>query len=320
MQQNNHSRAKALLEKFYAGKCTKEELDLLEEWYYALGEEIPDVVTEAEQDYRKQQFITHFRNNNRRQKSLVRPLTRWTAAAACILLIAGVGYWWIGRSFKNTQPVTDKTHRIKNETNHVRKVMLTDSSVVWLNAHASLSWKDDFNESIRNVELTGEGFFDVHKDTKRPFIIRTRDMTVRVLGTAFNIEAYENEPMTRVSLVRGVVQVRSNKDTSLHTILHPGYVATFSGSADSIDVDQTDANAAGSWKEGRFAVKDISIHDAIQRLCQRHGYKVQWVDEKNSQKNITVTFTKDNFEEIIGNLCYMIHKKYKIIDKQVTIY
>jgi transmembrane sensor len=113
MQQNNHSRAKALLEKFYAGKCTKEELDLLEEWYYALGEEIPDVVTEAEQDYRKQQFITHFRNNNRRQKSLVRPLTRWTAAAACILLIAGVGYWWIGRSFKNTQPVTDKTHRMK---------------------------------------------------------------------------------------------------------------------------------------------------------------------------------------------------------------
>lgn len=321
MESNNYPNAKALLEKYHAGQCSKDELILLDKWYHSLGKDLPDQVTNEEKDLYRQQFFIHFRNSFPIQKRvwISRPLVRW-AAAACVVLIAGMGYIWFNQATVKHQPPVAKVYRVDNETEVIRKVTLTDSSVVWLNAHASLRWNDDFNKDLRNVELTGEGYFDVHKDSSRPFVVHTSDLTIRVLGTAFNIENYQAEKMTKVSLVHGSVQVRLNKDSSVQTLLRPGYAASFLNGSDSIRIGETDAVMAGAWKEGGFAVKDISVRHAIRRLSERYGYNVHWKNEKNSDKLISVAFTNESFEDIIHNLCYMIHKKYTIRGKQVTIF
>lgn len=322
MTSYNHSRAKALLEKFHAGKCTPEELALLESWYEQLGEEKPVQLSAEKTEQYRQQFLTTFRNRTSKQKTfwLYSHPFKWVAAAS-ILLLMGLGYLWMQNAGQPVKQIAaNKTFHITNETGHVKKVMLTDSSLVWLNAGASLDWIDDFNEDKRRVTFTGEGYFDVHHDAGRPFIIHTRDLNIQVLGTTFNVEAYPSETTTRVSLAKGSVKVNAVGDSSIQTLLRPGYAASFSGEMNDIAVNETETGQIAAWKDGGFVVKDISLRDAVQRLCERNGYSVNWTTIKDISKTISVAFLKENFEQSLSNLCYMSHKQYRIKDKQVTIY
>jgi ferric-dicitrate binding protein FerR (iron transport regulator) len=311
-----------LLEKFHAGKCTPEEIALLESWYEQVGEENPLQLSAEKTAQYRQQFLTIFRSRLPRQKTTLRynrPL-RWVAAAS-ILLLAGLGYLWIQPgNHPAKQLAENKTFYIANETDHVKKVLLTDSSTVWLNVHATLSWTADFNERNRRVIFTGEGYFDVHHDATRPFIIDTRDLHIQVLGTTFNVEAYSREKTTRVSLVQGSVKVNVVQDSSIQTLLKPGYAASFSEYAATITVNEMETESIAAWKDGGFVVKDITLRDAVLRLCERNGYSVHWAATKDIGKTVSIAFTKESFEQSLGNLCYMSHKRYKIKDKQVTIY
>lgn len=322
MTSHNHSQAKALLEKFHAGKCTPEELALLENWYEQLGKEKPVRLSAGKTEQYRQQFLTTFRNKVSKQKTFwlhSRPF-KW-AAAASIVLLAGLSYLWMRTANQPTKQVAaNKTFHITNETGHVKRVMLTDSSLVWLNAGASLDWTDDFNQNKRRVTFTGEGYFDVHHDADRPFIIHTRDLHIRVLGTTFNVEAYPAENITRVSLAKGSVKMNAVGDSSIQTLLRPGYAANFSKEANAITINETEASQIAAWKEGGFVVKDISLRNAVQRLCERNGYSVNWATAKDINKTISVAFLKESFEQSLANLCYMSHKQYRIKDKQVTIY
>lgn len=318
MAPKKYPRAHALLEKFYAGKCTPEELAILDSWYDGLGNDAD--MPAADASHYQQQFLANFRNGLPGVKIVwwKQSAIKWTAAAASILLLAGAGYWWIHQAKQKTNPSADNAaFLVTNETNHIKLVILPDSSHIWLNAAASLRWKEDFNQKVRSVQLTGEGFFDVHGQTGKPFIIHTRDLTIQVLGTQFNVEAYPAEGLTRVSLVQGKVKVRAGKD---NTILKPGYAAVYNNEEKGIAVNETDAGKVAAWREGAFSATDLPLRDAVMRLCTRYGYNVRWENAQGADKNISVMFRTDTFTKMLDNLCYISRKRYRISERQVTIY
>jgi ferric-dicitrate binding protein FerR (iron transport regulator) len=206
---------------------------------------------------------------------------------------------------------------VVNTTAHVKKIVLADSSVVWLNAHASLSWKDEAYE--RRVTLNGEGYFEVRINAQQPFIVDTRDMQIRVLGTAFNVEAYQAEKMTRVALVNGSVQLRAQADSNRQTLLQPGQTATLAN-ADTFAITAANAAAISSWTNGGFVVNNISVKDAVARLCERNACTLQWKNTKDIYKTVSVSFMGESFEQSLGNLCYLIHKQYKLKGNRAIIY
>jgi ferric-dicitrate binding protein FerR (iron transport regulator) len=316
-----YPRAEALLAKMEAGQCSSAEEALLESWYNQLQNESGEALSVAEAIQYRQQFLHTFHSSQLPQPVIgYRKSFPW-AAAACVLLLAGLGAAWLWLfNPQNRQVPGTKVFAITNATNHIRRIVLTDSSVVWLNARSSLSWKEDFNQQQRAVVLTGEGYFEVHADAKRPFKIHTRDMNVQVLGTAFNVEAYAKEKATRVSLASGSVKVQATKDSSIGALLQPGHAALFSGELTTIAIHKTDAAKAAAWKGGGFAATDISVEDAVMRLCERYGYSIHWLNTKNNRKNISVAFEQAGFEQVLNNLCYMTHTQYRITGKQVTIY
>ena len=327
MGTSNHPDANALLAKFHRGECTPADLALLEEWYQTLDQNQSETdspalrLSQAETDRRLQQFLTGFRKRQHTAKiyRMDSPRVRW--AAACLILLAGLSYIGV-RYFAGSsrQLAANQLFHIENNTGKIKRILLSDSSEVWLNAHASLSWKNDFNGTERNISLSGEGFFDVHRDGQRPFIIHTRDLAIRVLGTAFNVEAYPGEKMTRVSLVQGLVQVNAVKDTTTHTLLRPGYAAVYSNDAPRIDVSETAVDMVAAWKKGGFTVKDLSFKDAVTRWCDNNEYQVKWKTTGGIHKIVSASFEKGNFEQVLSALCYMSHKKYAVSGKQITIY
>ncbi|RBL92411.1 FecR family protein [Chitinophaga flava] len=321
MTPQKYPGAQALLEKFHAGKCSPEELEILDRWYNGLGEGTPDL-SALEADLLREQFLASFRNAL--PPAIMpwwrRPGIRWSAAAS-ILLLAGTAWLWKGSPARISGSLAQNGMvTITNNTTGIKQVTLPDSSHIWLNAYATVSWKKDFNQHERSITLTGEGFFDVHASDKHPFIIHTRDMAIRVLGTQFNVEAYAAEKTTRVSLLQGKVQVEARKNKSVATVLKPGYAAAYNSGETLMHVSETDAAKVAAWKDGAFTATDIPLKDAVTRLCDRHGYSVKWKNTTDIQKNITVIFKTDSFTRMLDNLCYISRKQYKISDREVTIF
>lgn len=317
MATQKYPRAEALLKKFHAGKCTPEELVLLDNWYDGLNSDAS--LPALESNLYRQQFLANFHS-----MLPAAPVAWWKkrsiqwAAAASILLLAGAGFMWGRYTQKSSVPLAGlKSFQVTNETSDIKLVVLPDSSRIWLNTAASLQWKEDFNKQNRSVQLTGEGFFEVQGNRNKPFVIRTRDLAIQVLGTQFNVEAYAGEGLTRVSLVQGKVKVRSGKDS---TVLKPGYAAAYNNEDKALNISATEAGKVAAWKEGAFSATDLPFRDAVTRLCTRNGYQVKWENTQGIEKNVSVLFKKDSFGKMLGNLCYISRKQFRISDRQVIIY
>lgn len=319
MAPKNYPRAQALLKKFYEGKCTPEELALLDSWYDGLGD-MPEDILPADASRYQQQFLENFRNSlpSARIVWWKRPVVRWTAAAS-ILLMAGAGYLW-KKSTGHTSQLAWHYNMVTNETNVAKLVVLPDSSHIWLNTAATLRWRSDFNQQNRSVQLTGEGFFDVQGQTGKPFVIHTRDLAIQVLGTQFNVEAYAAEGISRVSLVKGKVKVQAHKSDATAAVLKPGTTATYFNEDKVLGVASTPATDVAAWRNGAFNAIDLPFKDAVSRLCADYGYSVKWENTQGIDKYISASFKKESFGKMLSNLCYISRKQYRISNRQVTIF
>jgi transmembrane sensor len=141
------------------------------------------------------------------------------------------------------------------------KLVLPDGTRVWLNAASSLRYPTAFTGAVRRVELTGEGYFEVAKDPMFPFEVIANGNTVRVLGTHFNINAYTNEPVLKITLEEGAVQVNQ------HTRLRPGEQALLQADG-AVRTVAADIETELAWKNGQFIFKEAPL-DMIMRQIGR---------------------------------------------------
>lgn len=158
---------------------------------------------------------------------------------------------------------------------------LPDGSRVWLNAGTSLHFPTAFTGNDRRVELKGEAYFEVSHNKEKPFKVVTDKAEVTVLGTHFNISAYEEEPVMQTTLLEGSVLVKNNHDEKR---LIPGQQATIKEAGGLVNVSKGDPAVAIAWKNGLFEFKNLGI-EAIMRELQR------WYNIDVSYKYIT----KDTF-------------------------
>ncbi|WP_298710000.1 FecR domain-containing protein [Chitinophaga sp.] len=159
------------------------------------------------------------------------------------------------------------------------RLTLPDGSTAWLNAGSALRYPTAFIGKERKVELTGEAFFDIKPNTEMPFIVQIRNGgEVVVLGTAFNIQAYADDPGSRTTLVQGSVMMRNGREQHL---LRPGQAMRLEGT-DMILNDQADIEAATAWKNGLFLFRDAPVETVMKQLAR--WYDVEVVYEKGIVK------------------------------------
>lgn len=140
----------------------------------------------------------------------------WAAAAASILI-----FWLL---FQNNNEVSTKlvNNSVSTKPGFKATINLPDGSKVWLNGDSKLTYDGDFDGKIREVYLSGEAFFDIAKDENRPFIIQTKTINLKVLGTSFNVRSYDEDKETETSLVRGSVEITLNNNPDKKIVLKPG--------------------------------------------------------------------------------------------------
>ncbi|NML19371.1 DUF4974 domain-containing protein [Pseudoflavitalea sp. G-6-1-2] len=166
-------------------------------------------------------------------------------------------------------------------------VVLPDGSRVWLNAASSLRFPLSFTGSERRVTVTGEAFFEVEEMKKQgqkvPFIVSINKQSgpsgeVQVLGTRFNINAYNDEPSIQTTLLRGSVRVVPANRQQMAKVIKPGQQADFKANG-PMAVSAVDSNSVVAWRDGKFSYKKESIHVIMRQLARWYNVKVIFKDD-----------------------------------------
>lgn len=211
------------------------------------------------------------------QNTIILKLRPILAIAASALILGGA--FWLYKAKLNNKPANTlaivEKHTAPGEK---KKINLPDGTAVTLNASSSLRIANSFGDDKREVYLDGEAFFDVKRNPQKPFIVHTGKIATQVLGTHFNVSAYQNDSNITVSLVQGKVQVDMNNDPSKRIILDPGKQMTYSKTDHQAHVSDFMTEDITGWKENKLVFNYDSWPDAAKKLSRWYGVPVQLKD------------------------------------------
>jgi ferric-dicitrate binding protein FerR (iron transport regulator) len=244
-------------------------------------------------------------SSNSRKKVLL-----WVSSiAACLLAFSGS--WYLLQP-QNNVVKRNTTGIAKNEVvtkkSSKSKIILPDGSLVWLNADSRISYTGDFQGETREMHLTGEAYFDIKKDKSRPFIIHTKSMDVRVLGTAFNLRSYPTEKTTETSLIRGSVEIL------LHHL--PGRKPIVLKENEKLIINNVRGNARDSTC-GRKGMPKGPANNGVE-LSRIHFKKQDSsVVETSWTENILI-FDDEPFERVVANIERWYNVEFIIKNKRIN--
>lgn len=178
-------------------------------------------------------------------------------------------------------------------------IVLSDGSKVLLNSGTSIRYPVRFSEvGNREVTVEGEAFFEITKDSSHPFVVKANGLNIRVLGTKFNVSAYEEDPAVQTVLVEGAVGLYEGTDYrhSEKTILTPGHKATWNKKDQNINIEETDVSVYTSWIRGQMVFKHMKLKHILKKLERQ--YNVEIVQPGDSIGNMLFTASFDNKEPI----------------------
>ena len=177
------------------------------------------------------------------------------------------------------QPVEVKFNTISTPQGGQYKIVLPDESEVWLNALSSIRFPTSFEGDSRNVDITGEVYFEVKEDTLKPFLVKTPGQTIKVLGTQFNINAYENEPAILTTLVEGSIElVAGNRSIRIQ----PGQ-QTVNDKYNKMNVQKVNTDQVIAWKDGLFQFWNTDLQEIMRQLSRWYGVEVDYLNETNDK-------------------------------------
>ena len=165
----------------------------------------------------------------------------------------------------------ESLNTINTPNGGVYHLVLADSTQVWLNAASSITYPVAFKGHERKVSITGEVYFEVAHNAAKPFRVTSRGQEIEVLGTHFNVNAYDNEPVNRTTLLEGSVKITTGKNDN---ILKPGQQAVLSGS--NITIREAAVNEVIAWKDGYFEFENVDIQSLMRQIARWYDVDVQF--------------------------------------------
>ncbi|MDB5209498.1 MAG: FecR family protein [Sediminibacterium sp.] len=285
---------------------------------------------------KKQQPSTSFRPIITRKKYWI------PAAFILIILIAAQLYFPLPWS-RDKSTLKNQVGTKKGSKSHI---LLPDGTNVWLNADSRIIYPANFEGETREVSLVGEAFFDVVKNAKRPFIIHTGAMDVKVLGTAFNVRSYPGELTTEAALLRGSIEVTLNDKEKKKILLKPNEKLTVLNSDESyqktgsvinkkivqeneeipiltitkIHYNEKDSsNAETSWVNNKLSFDNEKIDRVFSKIEQWYNIEIVMEDENIQSKHFTATFENKSLKDVMEALALALNFKYQEKNGKIII-
>lgn len=254
---------------------------------------------------------------------MARPVFRWTAllkTAAVLLLVVGIVVFvrYYNQSTKGDPMLVLQT------TNEKLYTMLPDGTQVILNDHSTLEYNTEFGDEKRKIVLQGEAFFDVTENKNVPLQVLAGPLIVEVKGTAFNVNAYKNNPEVKVILLRGSVEVSRRGDRTDKVLLKPNQWLLAPNTATGVmqfRIDSMDQQWIQHmhWIEDSVVFRKEQLQHIALKLERKYGVTIEIQTEALKEKRFSGMFVNESLTEGLEALKMAYPFHYKIDGKKVTI-
>jgi ferric-dicitrate binding protein FerR (iron transport regulator) len=303
-----------ILQRYAAGECTAEERRLIEAWYKQRSESSTADISNLDIAAAQQQIWANLQQAPVRKISYV-----WRIAAAIILLIS-TGY--LLYALLGNRTTWKEAYADQHKPYHLT---LPDGSDIWLNAGSRLRYPAQFKGDERRITLlTGEARVHAAEDPQHPFIITAGGLQTRVLGTIFNVRAYNELPFIQVTVQEGKVAVlRSNNEDGANVVLLPNESATLYTNKLNIVKDTVDATAISGWTTDQLLFNNERLDMIAILLAHKYDVRISFSDSTLPSYKVTAGFAAtDTIKEVLealslaNNLTYSIQGNNIMFNKQ----
>ncbi|MEL7585639.1 MAG: FecR domain-containing protein [Prolixibacteraceae bacterium] len=201
---------------------------------------------------------------------------------------------------------------VVTENGQRSKIILPDSSVVWLNSGTTLSYNPDFASENRDIYLTGQAFFDVRRNEKLPLLVHCSDLVVKVLGTRFDVSAYPGDGKINVVLEEGSVQLLPERLEDRSYMLKPGEMGELDLAARTIVTGRVDVETYTAWKSGLLVFKNDPMSEVIEKLERWYNVRINVADAAVYNSIFTATIRNESLGQIIKLIEYSCPVSFQV--------
>ncbi|RZF62695.1 FecR family protein [Sphingobacterium corticibacterium] len=315
----------ALLQKFHRGHCSPDEEEAVRKWLDA-DDIFEDVLTEPTgQELRIGEELWQRLHANQLDDSTETPHdlgvaprkhkpVKWlvySMGAAALLMLCGLLVIWNNWHGVANQKTVVIPYANKGE------LILPDGTVVYLNAGSKLDYPEQFSQKERMVKLSGEAFFEVARDTLRPFRIVTDGTVVEVLGTAFNLTAYPGEKQ-RLEVVRGAVRFKS-ASSEKQLVVKAGQSASRDEHREIRYGSPVETKSA-LWRDDALIFKNSTLKEVAHVLERLYDVKIIFNKQMFEELRFTGKFVAVPLKTVLEDISYVLKIKYSAEDKEIHFY
>ncbi len=239
--------------------------------------------------------------------------------AASIAVIFGLTWFFYQNDSATTEPNSIQMVEKRTSAGQKLTVVLPDGSTVRLNSESEISYNENFSNSIREVQLKGEAFFDVVKNPNLPFKVITENLTTTVLGTSFNVDVYDVTDQ-KVTVATGKVEVELNniKDSNKSKVfVTPSQQVIIAKTSNDLVVNTVELEEALAWKDNRLVFKNVSLLEASKELEKWFGVKIKFSNEKIKSCKFSNVYSNEPLEKILKELKFILNVEYEISKENI---
>ena len=327
-----------LIANYLTEDLDKNALDELKTWIAASAENqqyfirqreiwFSAVSREAASVYDKDKAFENFRNRVESQKEIqstsrrgfsLSALWRYAAVVAIIIAVGCISYWQGEVNVKDTFADISVEAPLGSKT----KLYLPDGTLVWLNAGSRMTYSQGFGVDNRKVELEGEGYFEVKRNEKIPFFVKTKDLQLQVLGTKFNFRDYPEDHEVAVSLLEGKVGLNNLLREEKEAVLSPDERAVLNKANGLLTVESVTASNASQWTDGYLFFDEELLPDIAKELERSYNVKIHIANDSLKTFRFYGNFVRreQNIQEVLEALASTEKMQYKIEERNITIY
>lgn len=325
METFNRDKIEEILPRYCSGEATVEECRMVEEWIgqldenyrivkqmYTIDQVMGTVQMESKVDMEK--ALASVSRKMSKAPSHITWFT-WVQRAAAILFIPLL----IAFAIQNFTPSpTEVAQMIEVKTNPgmTTTVDLPDGTKVYLNSESSLTYPSFFSKDKRDVKLTGEAFFEVQKDPEHRFIVSGPHHTqIEVLGTSFNVEAFERDSFISTTLVEGKVRFAYQKNRQPATVdMKPGQKLMYDTTSSQVKLLPTSGETETAWKDGKIIFQATPLPEALRMLEKRFNVTFILSNNRLRGEAFNGSFTNQRLERILEIFKISSNIKWRYLD------
>lgn len=250
-----------------------------------------------------------FASLHKREKKQHKTFQTFMRVASIFILAFTLNYGLFTYLYKQTsQEKTTIVNRLITSEQGKGCFVLPDSTIVWLNKNSTLVYPEHFDKESRQVKLQGEAYFQVHKDTEKPFWVEANDITVEVTGTSFVLQSYEHRKNIETILIDGEVIV--GNPLLGKTALKPNQRFSFDKTAESFQIDSINALNYIGWINNRLEFDNARLSDILTQMGEWYGVDIVYPANYAHKTRMTFMVRDESIEEILNAIQMIIPIRY----------